>query len=57
MGTVVLYHMEARGGLTEEALAARRPRADPLASSRWDQGLDGSRLKVRGLRVTNQATL
>lgn len=43
--------------LSEEAMAAWRPRSDPVASSWRDQGLDGSRLRVRGLRVTNQATL
>lgn len=57
MGTVVLYHMEREGGLAEEAMAAWRPHSDPLASSWRDQGLDGSWLRVRGLRVTNQATL
>lgn len=50
-------HGARGGGLTEEATAAWRPRRDPLASSWRDQGLDGSRLRVRGLRVTNQATL
>lgn len=57
MGTVVLYCMEHEGGPTEEAAAAWRPRCDPLASAWRDQGLGGSRLRVRGLRVTNQATL
>lgn len=38
-------------------MAAWRPRGQPAASSWRDQGPDGSRLKVRGLRVTNQATL
>lgn len=50
-------HGARGGGLTEEAMAAWRPRSDPLASSWRDQGLDGSRLRVRGLKVTNQATL
>lgn len=57
MGTVVLYRTEQEGGPTEEAAAAWRPCCDPLASARRDQGLGGSRLRVRSLRVTNQATL
>lgn len=50
-------HGAGGGGLTEEAMAALRPRSDPLASSWRDQGLYGRRLRVRSLRVTNQATL
>lgn len=60
MGTVVLYdrgEVGGGGGLTEEAFAAWRPRGDLTASSWKDQGLEESWLRVRGLGVTNQATL